>query len=257
MKNFNNILQRFETISLKEMDDVRLLDRADTKFIFNPKILHEILEDIKNNYRVLCTDYGRISKYKTLYFDTKDLSSYISHHNGKLNRIKIRFREYVDSEIVFLEVKLKTNKGKTIKSRIQNPTIENVLSANSKKFIEDNSFYNSADLKPSLWNNFSRITLVHKKDKERVTLDFNLSFSNYKEDKEVDIPHLIIAEVKQEKATVNSDFIRVMKKRHIRQYSMSKYCIGTVLTNKYVKSNKFKEHILKIKKLENDRSLIA
>ena len=35
----------------------------------------------------------------------------------RVNRHKIRFREYVDSGLVFLEVKCKNNKGKTIKKR--------------------------------------------------------------------------------------------------------------------------------------------
>jgi hypothetical protein len=257
LENLNHILQKIDPISLKEMDTVKLLNRADTKFIFNSNILCDILEEIRPNYRVLSTEYGRINSYRTLYYDTKDLSSYITHHNGKLNRLKIRFREYIDSNLTFLEVKFKSNKGKTNKSRLESPAIENSLGSVSKDFINKNSFYNADDLVPTLWNSFSRLTLVHRVDKERLTIDLNIGFSKIEGGEKVEIPHLIIAEVKQEKATANSDFIRVMKRRHIRQSSMSKYCIGTVLTNKNVKSNKFKEHILKINKLENDRTVIA
>lgn len=239
------------------MDNVKLLNRSDTKFILNTDMLAEILEDVKDKYRVLSTNGKRTNSYKTLYFDTQDFSSYINHHNGKLNRFKIRFREYIDSGIIFLEIKFKNNKGKTIKSRVKNPTIEGVLSPSSKAFIEKNSIYKADDLKPVLWNSFTRITLVHKIEKERATIDLNLSFSSYNGEIKSELPHLIIVEIKQEKMSVDSDFIKALKKNHIRQSSMSKYCIGTVLTNKTVKANKFKEHILKINKLKNDRGIIA
>ena len=40
---------------------------------------------------------------------------FLDHHNRRVNRNKIRFREYVGSNLTFLEVKTKNNKGKTIK----------------------------------------------------------------------------------------------------------------------------------------------
>ena len=125
-----------------------------------------------------------------------------------------------------------------------------LLLDSSKKFIEDNSDFNGDEIKPALWNNFSRITLVHKTDNERLTIDMNLSFNLYNEEKDKKISHLIIAEVKQKKMLLESDFIKVMRKNHIRMSGMSKYCIGTALLNKKIKSNNFKERILRIKKLK-------
>ncbi|RFC53394.1 polyphosphate polymerase domain-containing protein [Brumimicrobium aurantiacum] len=239
------------------MDEVKLLKRADTKFIFNAENLQSVLEVLRPNYRLLSTQGNRVNKYRTVYFDTADLDSYIKHHNGNLNRVKIRFREYLDSDLTFLEVKFKNNKGKTIKSRIEKPAIEEKLSDSSKEFIDENSIYDSNQLSPVLWNSFTRLTFVHKIDKERLTFDLNISFRKESESQDHQIPHLIIAEVKQEKMSLNSDFIRLMKRNHILQTSLSKYCIGTVLTNKDIKSNRFKKHILKINKLKNDRTIIA
>ena len=239
------------------MDDVKLLKRADTKFIFNCNSLCDILEEITPNYRILETQTGRVNRYRTLYFDTLDFSCYTSHHNGKLNRTKIRSREYIDSKIAFMEVKFKSNKGQTNKTRIPIPVIETTLSTISKTFIDSNSFYKSEDLRPAIWNNFSRLTFVHKEKKERLTIDYNIEFRKIDNEDSIKISHLIIAEVKQEKASIDSDFISVMKKKHIRQSSMSKYCIGTVLTNKTIKSNNFKEYINKINKLKNVRSVVA
>ena len=154
-------------------------------------------------------------------------------------------------------MKLKNNKGRTIKSRKKVAKIEEALSQNSKAFINEHSFYNGNDVSPVLWNFFTRITLVSKTVNERLTIDLNLGFQDFRNGIEKEISHIIIAEVKQEKASINSHFIKVMRKYHVQQSGMSKYCIGTALTNKEVKSNNFKERILKIKKLKNDRRISA
>lgn len=239
------------------MDRVKLQNRTDTKFVFKAELLPSILNDIKDYYTILEIKKKRTNSYRTLYYDTKELQSYIEHHNGKANRIKIRFRKYIESELNYLEVKFKNNKGRTIKARKKISDIETVLSPVSKGFIEDNSFYKGDEVVPVLWNEFTRLTLVHKTQNERLTIDLNLGFKSFSDDIKKDIPHIIIAEVKQEKASGNSDFIKAIKKYHIRKSGMSKYCIGTALLNKDLKQNNFKERILKINKLKNVKRITA
>ena len=72
----------------------------------------------KGHIQVKALSDGKlIHDYKSLYYDTEDWKFYLDHHNGRVNRNKIRFREYVGSKLTFLEIKLKNNKGKTIKKR--------------------------------------------------------------------------------------------------------------------------------------------
>jgi hypothetical protein len=243
-------LNQLDPISLKEMDRVKLQNRTDTKFVFETDLLPIVLNEIKEYYSILEIKKKRTNSYKTLYFDTEKLESYIQHHNGKANRIKIRFRKYIESDLNYLEVKFKNNKGRTIKSRKKVNDTETILSPSSKDFIENNSFYKSDDIEPVLWNSFTRLTLVHKTKNERLTIDLNLGFKSFSANTEKKIPHIIIAEVKQEKASTNSEFIKAIRKHHIRKSGMSKYCVGTALLNKELKQNNFKERILKIKKLE-------
>ncbi len=233
------------------MDRVKLQNRTDTKFVFNADLLPVILNEIRDFYSVLEIKEKRTNSYETLYYDTKELRSYIQHHNGKANRIKIRFRKYIESELNFLEVKFKNNKGRTIKARKKTGSIETILSQVSKDFIEANSFYKGDEVLPAMWNSFTRLTLVHKTQNERLTVDLNLVFKSFSENTEKGIPHIIIAEVKQEKASGNSDFIKAIKKHHIQKSGMSKYCVGTALLNKNLKQNNFKERILKINKLKH------
>tara|TARA_B100000809_G_scaffold266703_1_gene330875 strand:+ start:4733 stop:5497 length:765 start_codon:yes stop_codon:yes gene_type:complete len=247
----NSALNQLSPISLKELDRVKLQNRTDTKFVFNADLLPTILNDISEFYSILEINGKRTNSYKTLYFDTKDLRSYIQHHNGKANRIKVRFRKYEESDINFLEVKYKNNKGRTIKARTKTASIETELTDFSRKFIVDNSysFYGEQEVIPVLWNSFTRLTLAHKTLNERLTIDLNLSFESFENNTIKKIGHIIIAEVKQEKASNNSDFIQAIRKHHIRESSMSKYCVGTAILNKNIKQNNFKERILKINKL--------
>ena len=78
-----------------------------------------------------------------------------------------------------------------------------------------------------------------------------MAFKNNKTQEKTAIPHIVIAELKQGKANVGSDFVKIIKKQHVRPMGMSKYCIGTALLNKQLKSNNFKERILKINKLKH------
>jgi hypothetical protein len=247
-----HILNELEPISLDKMDRVKLLNRTDTKFVFNTDILPAILSEIQPNYYILEIKNKRTNSYQTLYYDSQDLHSYFQHHNGKANRIKVRFRKYVESELVYLEVKYKNNKSRTIKARIKTTAIEEGLSNFSKQFVADNSysFFEGKEIIPTLWNSFTRLTLVHKTANERLTIDLNLGFKNFSDNREENIPHVIIAEVKQEKASANSDFIKAIRKHHIRQSNMSKYCVGTALLHKDLKQNNFKERILNLNKLQ-------
>jgi len=53
MALISNILNCFEPITLNEMDSVKLLNRVDTKFIYNEDKLIALLTALKENYRVL------------------------------------------------------------------------------------------------------------------------------------------------------------------------------------------------------------
>ena len=88
-------------------------------------------------YKVLTISGLRQGRYETRYFDTADYEMYTKHHNGKLNRYKVRFRTYVDSEMNFFEVKFKTNTGRTRKSRVKCELHEFNIEGNPKedKFV--------------------------------------------------------------------------------------------------------------------------
>ena len=246
MKKITNILSTFSPISLEEMDAVTLMNRSDTKFVFHQSVLMQILPKIKQYYHVLMINDIRLNQYRSLYYDTEEFSFYQEHHNGKANRSKVRFREYIDSKVCFLEVKQKNNKGKTIKKRTKVKEISEALNKEDYKFVEE-VLGKEIQLKQSHWNSFSRATLVHKHQVERLTIDLKLEFYDDKSTGELE--NVVIAEVKQEKKSRASDFIRLIKEEGVHPFKISKYCIATSTLNKHLKNNRFKKKFLHLNKI--------
>jgi hypothetical protein len=226
------------------MEGVKLMNRTDTKFIFNINNFDAIMSELMEHYKVLEVEGQRISRYETLYYDTEKYSLYNEHHKGKLNRYKIRHRTYVESKIGFLEVKFKNNKGRTIKTRISKHTVPLAWEGESENFLSSALPFSPQSLVPVIWINYSRLTLVNKHSPERLTIDLGLEF--VKDQKTQKLNKLVIAEVKQEKRQA-SPFMNVMKKYHIREGSISKYCMGIAFTVDNVKKNNFKSKLQIIK----------
>jgi len=244
--NLQSQFSIFEPISLEEMNQVKLLDRIDKKFMFRKSMLDDILNEASRYYDILEIDGKRFAAYNTTYFDTPDYEMYTRHHNGKLNRYKVRFRTYTDSGLNFFEVKFKTNKGRTKKSRVQLPENNHSLTGEAAALLERKTIYKSDALIPVIQVNYNRITLVNKNKTERLTIDFGLNFVLGSET--ANYPNLIIAEVKQDRSE-SSPFIDIMQKMHVKNVSISKYCLGIASLVKSVKTNNFKPKIRYVNQL--------
>jgi len=247
MYNLQKIVSGFTPISLDEMDEVKLMSRTDTKFVFRASKIPILLDMMNPFYRVLAIDGKLVHEYKSLYFDTDERKFYLDHHNSRVNRNKIRFREYVGSGLTFLEIKLKNNKGRTIKKRMKVDSISNELTEKQKAYI-NKIIGEDISVKAQQWINFSRITFVHKTQKERLTMDINLTFEH--DNRLGNLKKVAIAEVKQERMSRSSDFMRIAKQLHILPIRISKYCMSTLELNPKLKGNRFKEKKLFLNKLK-------
>ncbi len=223
------------------------MNRTDTKFMIGRPQLEQLLGSLGDNYRVLEVAGVRLNRYKTLYYDTPEFMCYRQHHRGKRNRFKVRKREYVESHISFLEYKEKTNKGRTIKSRIKLSEIDDFLNPGENAFIDERTKHH-LNYEPKLWNSFGRITLVDTKAGERLTIDTDIAFEMG--GRRVRTPELVIIEVKRDENSGTSEVLRQLKHQLVRPESMSKYCLGVALLYPEMKSNNFKQKLLKIEKIE-------
>lgn len=240
-------LHHYEPISLAQMSRVALLNRTDTKYMLSLATLQQIMPQLTERYSALVVKDKRLSHYRTLYFDSDDFTLYHWHHAGRLNRYKVRSREYVDSQLAFLEVKHKTNKGRTIKSRLRTPELTAEIEAETADFLHTTYPYDSAELKPRLWVEYDRITLVSQLRRERVTIDLNLNFSW--EDELVSLAHLVIIEVKQDGFSAQSDMVKLLRQNKVHPLGFSKYCMGISLLNPNIKQNNFKSKLRLVQKL--------
>jgi hypothetical protein len=242
---------RFAPISLAEMGRVALLKRSDTKFVMSLQQLYRTLPALTAHYHILDIDGVRLHHYQTLYFDTADFALYRRHHSGGLNRYKVRYRQYVDSDLCFLEVKLKNNKRQTVKSRMPTPGVAVEFGPRTGHFLHRHVPFDPRAIEPKLWNRFRRVTLVSKRRVERITIDLELSFGC--RGQRVAWPGVVVAEVKQPKYSVQSDFVQVMRALGLRPRSFSKYCMGvSLLYDDQVPYNRFKPNHLLIHKLTTE-----
>jgi hypothetical protein len=243
-------LSAYSSVSLAETNRVSLLNRHETKYLMARRHLAEVLAELGDAYAVLEIEGRRVHAYRTLYFDTEDFAMFRRHHAGGLNRYKVRTREYVDSGECFLEIKHKTNKRRTIKSRWMTPHLLTQLDGESAAFLAEACPYHPQQLAPCLWSSYRRVTLVNRSSHERVTIDLDIALSW--QGKTVDLAPLAVAEVKHDSASALSPFILAMRDRRIHRTGFSKYCTGVSLLHAHVRANRFKLKLRLIDKLMRD-----
>ena len=244
---FQYLLNDLQTVSLEELDNVKLLDRQDTKFVFNQIHLPLILDKIKPFYRILEINNDRVFTYDNTYFDTDDFLFYNQHHNGNKKRFKIRSRKYSSSNQSFFEIKIKNNKDRTVKKRLPIDGINKYLGEQEKDLVSEIIGLPPNQITPKLSVQFSRITLTDNSFNERLTIDTNISAKNGSGSKIFN--QLVISEIKQNKYDPKSDFIQILRNLKIQEMRFSKYCMGMLHVNKEIKYNRFKPKLLRINKI--------
>lgn len=243
-------LSLYNCIQLADLEQVQLLNRVDTKYVFHISDLEAILLELKDQYSVLEINGKKMHAYETLYFDTPDFLLYKFHHNGKINRLKVRYRRYVDTGLTFFEVKYKVKGSRTDKIRLNKTNIFDDLGPEEQEMIRHYQV-DPRCLEKKLWVHFHRITIAKNDYSERATLDVGLRFKNG--DTDVSYEDIVVAEIKQNKTSFNSPLIKALKSRHFEKSGFSKYSMGIAATED-VKSNRFKPNFIKIDKIRNGNS---
>jgi len=250
MKLINKLAQ-FAAIEVSDYSRINFNEAKETKFILNANKLKEVLDDISDRYFVLEIKGNRILKCNSEYYDTADYQLYMAYHNGSADRYLIKKNEIEGIKTSSLEIKFQSNKGEISKVKYKNKDT-NLEGNKTKEFVRENSPFNPGVLKKMLKNSYYRIVLIHKTVKEKITIDIDMMLSHMQF--QMELPHLAIVEVKQEKLAIFSDFIISLRKLNIQKTSLSKYCIGVALLNRDVKKNNFKSKLLAISKINESSS---
>ena len=240
------ILARFDPISLDEMSGIRLMNRIDTKFVTTMPVLETLLGMALEDYMVQEIDGQRNMRYSTTYYDTVDYDMFYTHQHGHAGRQKIRFRTYVSSNLQFMEVKTKNNHGRTKKKRRQVDGMD--FDEVKLQFLAKHLKYDAGTLMPAIHNEFDRITLVNKARTERLTIDTNLQFHNLVTGKDKAMYPLVIVELKRD-GLCYSPVLEMLRTLRVFPHGFSKYCMGSALTNHHLKVNRFKPKLVDIRKI--------
>jgi hypothetical protein len=242
------ILSGFETLSSDDIKMSRFRKRYIVKYIIPVNLLDELINDCRENYKLL-ERCGNLQPDIFLeYFDTVGLNFFNDHVNGKLNRIKVRMRSCFKTGNRIWEIWRRKSKGRMVKKRVP-------INGSNIEFEEKAggmvTFYAGIDLhslSPSLLARFKRITLLNPENKERITIDTGLSFASPgHSEKPIAVPGLAIIEIRKSRRAV-SKMVEILDRNNFRPSKISKYCLGITLTNRDAKTNSYKPIIRNIEK---------
>ena len=241
------LLQQMKPITLAEMSSVKLMNRTDTKFVTTMSRLLQLLQMVQQDYYVQDIDGARNMLYDTTYFDTQSFSMYKEHQHGHAGRQKIRFRTYVSSNLQFMEIKTKNNRGRTKKKRIE-VTDMDLADAAKRDFIGSHLHFDVDELVPHMHNFFHRVTLVNNAKTERLTIDTQLQFNNVLSGRSRDMGPLVIIELKRD-GLVFSPVLDMLRQLRIHPHGFSKYCMGAAMTNPDLPVNRFKAKLRDVERI--------
>lgn len=245
-------LEVFHGHSLRDLDKASLMNRVDTKFLVPAKRLPDLLEQLSGDFTALEIDGKRAFRYQSTYFDTAEYKFYLQHHNGQLNRHKVRVRTYLDSDQQFLEIKFKNNKQRTIKRRIKVKGEPEQVVAESIEFLAGAGLPNNIVLAPSLTNRYQRLALASEARGERLTIDFNIeNVCHAYNGARAQFAGLAILELKQARVNRTSPFFALARTYGLRPSGFSKYCMGmsaTLHSTQVVKTNRFKRILRRLER---------
>lgn len=248
---FTGALAGMEPITLEEMGSIKLMNRIDMKYLTREETLQKVLERAAAaHYRVLLTEGMRISPYNSVYFDTEGLRMFYDHRNRHLVRQKVRTRCYENSGATFLEIKRKNNHGRTKKKRMEIPREEFMSfggDAAACDFLAQKSWFTAPQLSPVLSTAFQRITLVNPEMTERLTIDTQLCFRNFRTGHEATLQDAVIIELKQD-GRASSAMRGIFLDLRVKPIRVSKYCVAVTLTDPGAMSGRFKVKVRAIEK---------
>jgi hypothetical protein len=227
------VVERFPALGLEQLDaGAALRDRVDVKYVVSLAAFAALADLLLATHAALEIDGRRAFAYRSTYFDTPELGAFRAHMQQRRRRYKCRSREYLDTGAYAFEVKLKGLRGRTVKHRMDHHGHE--LSDAAIAFLGDcldGAYGRPPDrgLRPALAVAYTRVTLAVPEFGERVTCDFDLTFTG---------PGGAAGRLDPDKAIVESKSARgnALADRALRglghrpEPGCSKYCLGVALT---------------------------
>ncbi|QEO14863.1 VTC domain-containing protein [Agromyces intestinalis] len=175
-------------VSLEELNArAELLTRVDRKYLLPLADLPRVLDRLPAGTLALEIDGTRAQPYESVYFDTDDLISFTLAARGRRRRFKVRTRNYLGSDLAFLEVKTRGGRAMTVKDRVAvDPDAAAALGSDghayTREVLDDSGIGAPADLHLGavLTTRYRRATLLVSaaagRPESRATVDLDLTW---------------------------------------------------------------------------------
>ena len=212
-------------VTLAERDaEASLQTRRDRKYLVPAGTAAELVARLRDSARILEIDGRRTFEYESVYYDTPDLTSYLSAARRRPHRFKVRTRTYLDSGLSLLEVKTRDGRGRTVKERVGHEAAGSPrLGPEECRFLAGHPQVADAApaLRPVLVNRYARSTLLLAEGAGRLTIDQGLVAATA-DGLGVTLRDTVVVETKSAGAAGAAD--RILWKLGVRPTRISKFC---------------------------------
>ena len=218
--------------------------RAESKFVVSEATAAAIVLALRDHFAVLPAGDALVARYRSLYFDTDDLSFFHAHRCGRRVRHKVRVRHYPDRALSVLEVKSRLAEHHTVKCRRPRAYGSNGFDAADLAFVREHCGSTGA-LLPQAWVSYRRVTLLGLTSPERVTLDLHLDM--WRAAGRGQFRRAVVIEVKQPRLDHHGVAMQLLRAAGCRPGWMSKYCTAIALTSPDVRANHLMQRIRQLR----------
>ena len=226
------------------VEDRDMQQRAESKFVVSVATAAALVLALHGQFAVLPAGNALVASYRSLYFDTNDLSFFHAHRRGRRVRHKVRIRHYPDRELSVLEVKTRRSERHTVKVRRPREYGDSTFGPDDLDFVRQYCGPTD-DLRPQVWIAYRRVTLLGLRSPERVTFDTHLDLGRAHGHGQ--FRHAVVIEVKQPRLDHHSVAMQQLRIAGCRSGWMSKYCTAIALTSPDVRANHLMNRMRQLK----------
>ncbi|GAA2626240.1 polyphosphate polymerase domain-containing protein [Paractinoplanes durhamensis] len=216
-------------IGLDELvERASLLTRIDRKYLLPASSLPVILGGLPRDASVLEIGGSRHFAYRSEYFDTPGLDSYLTTAQRRRRRFKLRIRSYLDSDLHLLEIKTRGARGATVKHRFpyagDGVTLSTEMLDHAVRSLKASRVtLRDPRFEAVITTRFERITLLLPSTGSRATIDRDLTWT-LPDGSSLHLPDRVIVETKSPRGASPLD--RLLWSLSHRPCPISKYATG-------------------------------
>lgn len=230
---------------------------SENQYLLTEEDAQLFLQLLKKDYYLLKLKKHESHKYDNVYMDTQDLDLYKNKKKRDYN-FSVRTRAYHNHEIVYFQVKYIKNGRSTIYSyEYKNPETnqlttemwnyycgiyESLVGKQPKKLIF-----------PAVQVSYDRYILYNKHTDERVDIDYNITFTNLRDDKNPTYTLENIVMIESKSSVKETKIADILKKMNAKQSNTGLYPLALHYVNYSAKDKNIEKTVKRILKLQKKK----